>query len=90
KLDTLVGFFAIDEKPTGSKDPYALRRAALGVVRLLLDTANRIRLGDLISAQLDRVGHRKFRDTPDGEAGNQIEVLLFFADRLKVLLRDEG
>ncbi|CCV03592.1 glycine tRNA synthetase, beta subunit [Mesorhizobium metallidurans STM 2683] len=43
KLDTLVGFWAIDEKPTGSKDPYALRRAALGVVRLVLE--NRIRLG---------------------------------------------
>src|SRR5208282_5373091 len=37
KIDTLVGFWAIDEKPTGSKDPYALRRAALGVLRLLLD-----------------------------------------------------
>ena len=36
KLDTLVGFWAIDEKPTGSKDPYALRRAALGVIRLVL------------------------------------------------------
>ena len=38
KIDTLVGFWAIDEKPTGSKDPYALRRAALGVIRLILDT----------------------------------------------------
>ena len=37
KLDTLVGFWAIDEKPTGSKDPYALRRAALGVIRIILD-----------------------------------------------------
>ena len=37
KLDTLVGFWAIDEKPTGSKDPYALRRAALGVIRLVLE-----------------------------------------------------
>ncbi len=43
KLDTLTGFFAIDEKPTGSKDPYALRRAALGVIRLVLD--NGLRLG---------------------------------------------
>jgi glycyl-tRNA synthetase beta chain len=43
KLDTLVGFFAIDEKPTGSKDPYALRRAALGVVRIILE--NELRLG---------------------------------------------
>src|SRR3954470_14589969 len=44
KIDTLVGFWAIDEKPTGSKDPYALRRAALGVTRLLLDNGIRIRL----------------------------------------------
>jgi len=43
KLDTLVGFWAIDEKPTGSKDPYALRRAALGVIRILLE--NKVRLG---------------------------------------------
>ena len=43
KLDTLTGFWAIDEKPTGSKDPYALRRAALGVIRLLVE--NRVRLG---------------------------------------------
>src|SRR2546429_2938335 len=42
KLDTLVGFWVIDEKPTGSKDPYALRRAALGVIRIVLD--NEIRL----------------------------------------------
>ena len=44
KLDTLVGFWAIDEKPTGSKDPYALRRAALGVVRLILDNELRLPL----------------------------------------------
>ena len=44
KLDTLVGFWAIDEKPTGSKDPYALRRAALGVIRIVLENAVRLRL----------------------------------------------
>ena len=43
KIDSLVGFFAIDEKPTGSRDPYALRRAALGVIRLVLE--NRLRIG---------------------------------------------
>ena len=43
KLDTLVGFWSIDEKPTGSKDPYALRRAALGVIRIILES--NIRLG---------------------------------------------
>ncbi|MEN5053075.1 glycine--tRNA ligase subunit beta [Brevundimonas naejangsanensis] len=50
KLDTLVGFFAIDEKPTGSKDPYALRRAALGVIRLILDNDVRIGLRSAIDA----------------------------------------
>ncbi|NBB51151.1 glycine--tRNA ligase subunit beta [Rhizobium sp. CRIBSB] len=50
KLDTLVGFWAIDEKPTGSKDPYALRRAALGVVRMILERGVRLPLNDLIVA----------------------------------------
>lgn len=48
KLDTLVGFWAIDEKPTGSKDPYALRRAALGVIRLILTNQLRVRIADLV------------------------------------------
>lgn len=51
KLDTLVGFWAIDEKPTGSKDPYALRRAALGVIRIILENAGRLNLGNLMVAQ---------------------------------------
>ncbi|KAA0972455.1 glycine--tRNA ligase subunit beta [Aureimonas fodinaquatilis] len=50
KLDTLAGFWSIDEKPTGSKDPYALRRAALGVIRILLDNNIRLRLGQFIPA----------------------------------------
>jgi glycyl-tRNA synthetase beta chain len=48
KLDTLVGFWAVDEKPTGSKDPYALRRAALGVIRVVLENGLRFRLGDAV------------------------------------------
>ena len=44
KLDTLVGFWAIDEKPTGSKDPFALRRAALGVIRIVLENELRLPL----------------------------------------------
>ncbi|WP_316012859.1 glycine--tRNA ligase subunit beta [Roseobacter sp. HKCCA0434] len=56
KLDTLTGFWAIDEKPTGSKDPYALRRAALGVIRLVLENgvagSLRERLYQMIVAQL--------------------------------------
>ncbi|MEP3891022.1 MAG: glycine--tRNA ligase subunit beta [Hellea sp.] len=48
KMDTLVGFWAIDEKPTGSKDPFALRRAALGLVRIILENNVRLKLGDLV------------------------------------------
>jgi glycyl-tRNA synthetase beta chain len=61
KLDTLVGFWAIDEKPTGSKDPYALRRAALGVIRILLDNSIRLPISkiakdkDLLSFFHDRL-----------------------------------
>lgn len=54
KLDTLTGFWAIDEKPTGSKDPYALRRAALGVIRLVLTNGLRLHLDRLVDAQLLR------------------------------------
>ncbi|NEX94281.1 glycine--tRNA ligase subunit beta [Caulobacter sp. 17J65-9] len=75
KLDTLVGFFAIDEKPTGSKDPFALRRAALGVIRIALETRARFSLRSLVEQA--------------GKADAQ-ELAAFFADRLKVLLRDEG
>src|SRR5256714_4532032 len=49
KIDTLVGFWAIDEKPTGSKDPYALRRAALGVIRIVLDNSLRLRVLSIVS-----------------------------------------
>jgi glycyl-tRNA synthetase beta chain len=54
KIDTLTGFWAIDEKPTGSKDPFALRRAALGVIRILVDNHLRLRLDQLIDSQLVR------------------------------------
>jgi glycyl-tRNA synthetase beta chain len=56
KLDTLVGFWAIDEKPTGSKDPYALRRAALGVIRLVAENESSVALLPLLDRHLDRLG----------------------------------
>ena len=135
KLDTLVGFFAIDEKPTGSKDPFALRRAALGVIRLVLENGVRMRLGGLhfemvgpllrlseeFSEQAARFGQEILAveiptdrrispadwerltghiERPDIEGLletiNALAVerarslLAFFADRLKVLLRDQG
>ncbi len=52
KLDTLTGFWAIDEKPTGSKDPFALRRAALGVIRIILAGELRLKLDQVIDAHL--------------------------------------
>jgi glycyl-tRNA synthetase beta chain len=88
KIDTLAGFWLIDQKPTGSKDPYALRRAALGVIRLILENGLRIRLIPVFEAAMQR--HRN--DTPDlpGNGGEAIDLLNFFADRLKVHLRDQG
>ena len=92
KIDTLTGFWAIDEKPTGSKDPYALRRAALGVVRMVLENGVRLSLRDLrISAELripedHKTGEFLQEDTvPDHDS-----LLAFFHDRLKVHLKDEG
>jgi glycyl-tRNA synthetase beta chain len=76
KLDMLVGFWAIDEKPTGSKDPYALRRAALGVIRIVLENDVRLPLLQQFRAQLKEPGAQN--------------LLNFFADRLKVHLRDRG
>ncbi len=137
KLDTLVGFFAIDEKPTGSKDPYALRRAALGVIRIILEAkvsfqtltvfmfAGRKLMAQLISSKRDEVGGRlallektgdidssgsvsqllalsakaaelmtskTFDEEPaaEWEVQRGLELLGFFADRLKVTLKDQG
>ncbi|MDM7946846.1 MAG: glycine--tRNA ligase subunit beta [Oceanibaculum nanhaiense] len=77
KLDTLVGFFAIDEKPTGSKDPYALRRAALGIIRLIVENGLRLSLEAVFA-----------------KAGAKSDVVAdlmgFFADRLKVAMREQG
>jgi glycyl-tRNA synthetase beta chain len=84
KIDTLVGFWAIDEKPTGSKDPYALRRAALGVIRLIVD--NVLRLPILNVAKSAMVGLPEKGDAPRLSH----DLLSFFADRLKVQLRDQG
>ena len=83
KLDTLAGFWAIDEKPTGSKDPYALRRAALGVIRIVLENNLRVRLGDVI-----KLAQAKLPGGDDVSA--RADLLAFFADRLKVYLRDKG
>ena len=90
KLDTLVGFWAIDEKPTGSKDPFALRRAALGVIRILLDNALRIRAIPLVEAAMDILRATSKRHALPNDHLVSRDLLAFFADRLKVQLRDQG
>jgi len=130
KIDTLVGFWAIDEKPTGSKDPYALRRAALGVIRIVLDNNLRIKLSGLLVSPVMRVldkhvlltnseQHSTMRsELWQAPASHEavlailsrlldygvnpkwlveeklrkpiVELLSFFADRLKVQLREQG
>lgn len=88
KFDTLVGFWAIDEKPTGSKDPYALRRAALGVIRILVENEVEIKLLPLAASALQMLS-AKMSETVTSESLGA-DVLSFFHDRLKVYLRDQG
>ncbi len=94
KIDTLTGFWAIDETPTGSKDPYALRRAALGVVRLLISDRLRIELDRLTRSGFSLNGLDMNRDEEDGKTGSsdapEEKLLSFLHDRLKVFLRDRG
>ncbi|WP_146343869.1 glycine--tRNA ligase subunit beta [Falsiphaeobacter marinintestinus] len=75
KLDTLTGFWAIDEKPTGSKDPFALRRAALGVIRLILTNNLRLRLDRYIDGQLVRIEGMIDGDLPDGHVDDLLEEI---------------
>lgn len=87
KLDLLAGFWAIDEKPTGSKDPFALRRAALGVIRIALENNLRLPLGGKLTESLRQIKP----ELASAEAKALVDDLLsFFADRLKVHLKDEG
>jgi len=84
KIDTLVGFWAIDEKPTGSKDPYALRRAALGTIRIILDNRLLLSLIPVFWHHFER-----FNLSIDATAA-AFELLAFINDRLKVQLREQG
>ncbi len=100
KIDTLVGFWAIDEKPTGSKDPFGLRRSALGMVRIIL--GNKLRL-DLSKEFLKGWAVMEMENLGDGESGRLSDgvisgdeksaldnLVAFMIDRLKVHLRDQG
>lgn len=88
KLDTLVGFFAIDEKPTGSKDPFALRRAALGVIRLLLDNNRQTPIYDLIN--LARRGYAATHLDAARLDAAYVDIAQFMQERTRVALRDRG
>jgi glycyl-tRNA synthetase beta chain len=91
RLDTICAFFAIDEKPTGSKDPFAIRRAAIGTIEIIVRAGLRLPLTQAIRGAIANVAgqltdasatHRLDAATP--------EVLEFFADRLKIQQRDAG
>jgi glycyl-tRNA synthetase beta chain len=102
KIDILVGFWAIDEKPTGSKDPFALRRAALGVIRIVLENGLRLRLASTAGQHfsvmaggapaINVLDKKQDVDAPRkaGHDGKAADLLAFFADRLKVQLREQG
>ncbi|HYP11337.1 MAG TPA: glycine--tRNA ligase subunit beta [Xanthobacteraceae bacterium] len=90
KLDTLVGFWAVDEKPTGSKDPYALRRAALGIIRLVLDNKIRLPLIETTKSAAAGLVKPSIRDAAVNQKQLPVDLLGFFADRLKVQLREQG
>jgi glycyl-tRNA synthetase beta chain len=82
KLDSLVAFFAIGEKPTGSRDPFALRRAALGTIRLIIENHLRLPLTRAFQCAVSALGPG-FPDPSE-------ELVTFIADRLKIHLREQG
>ena len=88
KLDTLAGFFAIDERPTGSKDPFALRRAALGVIRLIVESELRLSLDRSFDDAL--AGYGALLPKEPGLEATRDALRAFFDDRFKVHLRKEG
>jgi glycyl-tRNA synthetase beta chain len=91
KLDTLVGFWFEGEKPTGSKDPFALRRAALGVIRLVLSNNLALHLAELVRYSWSQHAARGAGIASSSKWEALIpDLLLFFADRLKVQLREQG
>jgi glycyl-tRNA synthetase beta chain len=85
KLDAIVGFFGIDLQPTGSKDPFALRRAALGIIRLITDNKLRIPLTKIFPAAAQLYANQGI-----AVEDRTVELVGFFADRLKVQQREAG
>jgi glycyl-tRNA synthetase beta chain len=89
KIDTLVGFWFENEKPTGSKDPFALRRAALGVIRLVLSNDLDLQLRNILRFSWSEHAQRGTGATAQPQTTIS-DLLSFFADRLKVQLREQG
>ncbi|MFK7870961.1 MAG: glycine--tRNA ligase subunit beta [Roseobacter sp.] len=100
KIDKLTGFWAIDEKPTGSKDPFALRRAALGVIRVLVENGDTVSLAEVFKGSILKsyVQFKLFAEAADQTAAfvqgkerkDAADLLAFLHDRLKVYLKDQG
>ncbi|MDA9077533.1 glycine--tRNA ligase subunit beta [Candidatus Pelagibacter sp.] len=86
KIDTLVGFFGIDKKPTSSKDPYALRRSALGVIKLLIDNNKEFKIKDLISYSTSLHSDQGFELSNDL---SQKELADFLMDRLRYYMKEK-
>ena len=84
KLETLSGLFGIGQMPTGDKDPFALRRHALGVLRMLLEKNLNVALGDLIDIGYEAMG------TVAGVKDSRAELAAFFEDRLRVMFKEKG
>jgi glycyl-tRNA synthetase beta chain len=85
KIDTLVGFFGINQKPTSSKDPYALRRSALGIIKLLIDNNKEFKIRDLISYSTSMYREQGFKLSNDL---SQKELAEFLMDRLRYYMKE--
>ena len=86
KIDMLVGFFGINEKPTSSKDPFALRRTAIGLLRIIIENKLSIQLKDLINYSIVIYGEQNVKFTNTSVAK---EILFFLKERFKNILRDK-
>lgn len=84
KLETLIGLFGIGQMPTGEKDPFALRRHALGILRMLIEKRLPVSLASLVDAAWE------VESAVPGVVDHRKELLAFFSDRLRVMLRDQG
>ena len=87
KIDTLVGFFGIDHKPTSSKDPYALRRSALGVIRILLENNKEFKIKDLINYSSNLYQEQGFNFS---NKTLHKDLINFFIERLKNYMREKN